>query len=367
MQWSSSTAFDDEKNIQILAKGSNSRTDYSIAVNFTIPEAKYGTNYIRLIRYGADDVLTYQFTVKPKLELSPAEVAPGSKVTLKCTGFPSDAGGTITFDGKPTNIEIVPNAKGTFTGDFTMPVTLAGEHKFVANSPKVFTDVMTATVKVVPVVTIEPLQPDVGTEVKISGSGFAAKSPLKLKFDNVNITNSPTTDDNGSFTYSFKVPETNTKDHKITVEDGAGYSAVWGLKLENTPPPKPTPVAPRNERFGWFGDQSVTFAWSPVSDPSGVTYTIEVAEDLNFFPLKPGMKKTGLTQTNCTLSIMTGAYYWRVRAVDGAGNEGEWAISPFPFYVGFFSTWMIVGGGILCLLAFAFLIRAFFKRLREYY
>ena len=360
------STFADEQTV-IVKEGVAPKNTMEVTESFVVPEAKNGNHYVQFWRYNRDDAVGFQFTVKPKLELSPAEVAPGSKVTLKCTGFPNDAGGTITFDGKPTNIEIVPNAKGTFTVDFTMPVTLAGEHKFVANSPKVFTDVMTATVKVVPVVTIEPLQPDVGTEVKISGSGFAAKSPLKLKFDNVSITNSPTTDDNGSFTYSFKVPETNTKDHKITVEDGAGYSAVWGLKLENTPPTKPTPVAPRNERFGWFGDQSVTFAWSPVSDPSGVTYTIEVAEDLNFFPLKPGMKKTGLTQTNCTLSIMTGAYYWRVRAVDGAGNEGAWAISPFPFNVGFFSTWMIVGGGIICLLAFAFLIRAFFKRLREYY
>jgi len=359
------STFADEQTV-IVKEGVAPKNTMEVTESFVVPEAKNGNHYVQFWRYNRDDAVGFQFTVKPKLELSPAEVAPGSKVTLKCTGFPSDAGGTITFDGKPTNIEIVPNAKGTFTGDFTMPVTLAGEHKFVANSPKVFTDVMTATVKVVPVVTIEPLQPDVGTEVKISGSGFAAKSPLKLKFDNVNITNSPTTDDNGSFTYAFKVPETNTKDHKITVEDGAGYSAVWGLKLENTPPPKPTPVAPRNERFGWFGDQSVTFAWSPVSDPSGVTYTIEVAEDLNFFPLKPGMKKTGLTQTNCTLSIMTGAYYWRVRAVDGAGNEGEWAISPFPFNVGFFSTWMIVGGGIVFLGVFALLMRAFVARLKGY-
>jgi hypothetical protein len=79
------------------------------------------------------------------------------------------------------------------------------------------------------------------------------------------------------------------------------------------------------------------------------------------------MKKTGLTQPTCTLPIKAGTYYWRVKAIDGAGNEGEWAISPYAFNVGFFSIWILVIGGVVCLLIFVLLIRAFFHRLREYY
>ena len=57
VQWSPTATFDDEKSIQTVAKGSNYRSDYSIIASFTVPEAKYGTNYVRLIRYGSDDVL----------------------------------------------------------------------------------------------------------------------------------------------------------------------------------------------------------------------------------------------------------------------------------------------------------------------
>jgi len=94
---------------------------------------------------------------------------------------------------------------------------------------------------------------------------------------------------------------------------------------------------------------------------------VEVGENLNFFPLKPGMKKSGLTQNICTFDIEPGTYYWRVRAVDGAGNAGEWAISPFPFKVGLLSIWSIVAGAVIFLIIFILLLRAFFRRLKEYY
>ncbi len=343
------------------------KNGYSVTDSFTIPEAQYGNHYIQFWRYNRDDAVNFQFTVRPKLEVMPQQAAPGTIIKVKGTGFPLDGEGTVTFDGKATTIQVAPGANGTFLADFIMPVTIAGDHKFVANSPKVFTDVLTAMVKVVPVITMEPKQPEIGAEVKITGAGFAAKSIMKLKYDNVSIANSPTTAEDGSFVYTFKVPDSSAKDHKITAEDGAGNSAVWSLALEGKAPPKPTPMSPKNERFGWLGDQSVTFTWSAVTDLSGVTYTMEVAEDLNFFPLKPGMKKVGLTKPDCTLTVKPGTYYWRIKAIDGAGNEGEWAISPYPFFVGFFSTWMLVAGGLVCLLVFILLIRAFFRRLRDYY
>ena len=288
-------AYDEDKTI-VIKEGAVPKNGYSVTDSFTIPEAKYGNHYVQFWRYSRDDAVNFQFTVRPKLEVIPQQAAPGTVIKVKGTGFPLDGEGTVTFDGKATTIQVAPGANGTFIADFTMPATIAGDHKFVANSPKVFTDVLTAMVKVAPVITMEPKQPEIGSEVKITGAGFAAKSTMKLKYDNVSIANSPTTGEDGSFVYIFKVPESSAKDHKITAEDAAGNSAVWSLALEGKAPPKPTPASPKNERFGWLGDQSVTFTWSAVTDLSGVTYTMEVAEDLNFFPLKPGMKKVGLTQ-----------------------------------------------------------------------
>ena len=343
------------------------RNGYTVTDSFTIPEAKYGVNYVRFWRYNRDDAVNFQFDVKPKLQIIPAQAPPGAKVTVKCTGFPPGDEGVVTFDGNATAIVPVAGDTGTYSAEFTIPETIAGDHKFVANTPRLFTDIAQAYLKVTPTININPPKPDIGAEVEVTGKGFASKSSIQIKYDNVSVASSPATSETGSFTYVFKVPESSEAQHKITVQDASGNSAVWGLALEGEPPPKPSPLMPKNERFGWMGDQEVSFAWTPVSDFSGVTYTIEVGEDLTFFPLKPGMKKVGLTQPNCTLLVKPGTYYWRVRAVDGAGNEGEWAISPFPFRVGFFSVWLLVGAGVVCLAVFALLIRAFFRRLREYY
>lgn len=341
----------------------------SVTDSFTIPEAKYGLHYVEFYRESRPDekAVVLQFNVKPRLEIIPPQAAPGAKVTVKGTGFPAGGGGAVSYDGKATDIAIVTSEAGTFTAEFTVPNTIAGEHKFVANSPKLFNDSASVTMKVIPAVSIDPKQPDIGAEATITGTGFAASSVVQIKYDSKSVADSPTTDENGSFSYTFKVPDSSAKTHKVTAEDGAGNSILLNLSLESTPPSKTTPVSPRAERFGWLGDETVTFTWTTVTDISGITYTIEVAEDLNFFPLKPGMKKVGLTQPNCTMAMKAGTYYWRVRSVDGAGNESEWAISPYAFNVGFFSTWVLVIAGLVCLLIFILLLRAFFRRLREYY
>jgi len=111
----------------------------------------------------------------------------------------------------------------------------------------------------------------------------------------------------------------------------------------------------------------VTFTWTDVDDPSGVSYILEIADNLNFFPLAAGMRKTDLTQPACIATLDPGTYYWRVKAIDGAGNESQWTLSPYPFKVGLFSTAYLIIGGIICLLAFLFIIRAFFRRIKEFY
>jgi hypothetical protein len=70
-----------------------------------------------------------------------------------------------------------------------------------------------------------------------------------------------------------------------------------------------------------------------------VTYALQIAKDLDF--TSPLLDKTGLTISECLVSkddnvkLKKGtAYYWRVKAVDGALNESDWTY-PRLFYVGF--------------------------------
>ena len=67
-----------------------------------------------------------------------------------------------------------------------------------------------------------------------------------------------------------------------------------------------------------------TFEWTSVSDPSGVTYTIQVDNDPDFF--SPEVDVAGLTDNTYTSSALAdGTYYWHVQAVDGVGNVGDWS------------------------------------------
>jgi hypothetical protein len=246
---------------------------------------------------------------------------------------------------------------------------MAGRHEFKATVENMSLGDISANLNVGPTISLEPEHPEVGTEVTLTGCGFAARSEVAIKYDDVSITNSPTTDDSGNFSHKFTAPESSKDNHVITATDKAGNVATYGLLLEGEAPPMPSTITPgeKQNRFGTFGAQLVTFAWTDVSDPSGVTYILEIDNNLSFFPLEPGMRKTGLTKPGATVQLGPGTYYWRVKAVDGAGNESEWALSPYPFQVGLFSTWYLIIGGLIFAVVFILIVRAFFRRIREYY
>ena len=82
-------------------------------------------------------------------------------------------------------------------------------------------------------------------------------------------------------------------------------------------PSVPTLVSPADGTT--TDDTTPTFDWFDVTDPSGVTYTLEIGT----------LTKTGLTTSTYTLTsgeaLSDGNYSWHVRAVDGASNVGDWS------------------------------------------
>ena len=94
-----------------------------------------------------------------------------------------------------------------------------------------------------------------------------------------------------------------------------GWSATWTLIIDTTAPEAPTLISPIDNYV--TNEQTPTFDWSDVSDPTGVTYEIQVGI----------VSKSGLTSSEYTLetSLDYGTYTWKVRAEDGAGNAGNWS------------------------------------------
>jgi len=367
VRWSNKPISSENSGILLVAAQAPPNST-KVTVSFTVPEAAYGTNYVQFSRFfRPEDPYGFSFMVLPDIKVSPSPASPGSKVTISGTGFPAKEDGNLSLDGKDIKLAISVDEKGSFSTNFTLPNTIAGTHELKASMKlQTIADVST-NFQVQPAITLDPESPEIGGDLTVTGCGFAATSPVSIKFDDATISSSPTTDDMGNFSHSFKVPQSSKTNHVVVATDKGGNTATYGLTLESDAPESPSTISPLQERYGMFGPQVVTFTWTEVSDPSGVTYILEIDDDLHFFPLAPGMRKTGLTKPSCVARLEPGTYYWRVKAVDGAGNESDWTLSPYPFKVGLFSAWYLALGSIFFIIIFVFIVRAFFRRVREYY
>jgi hypothetical protein len=121
---------------------------------------------------------------------------------------------------------------------------------------------------------------------------------------------------------------------RVEAIDGVGNTAGWTdsfsftiVTLDTTAPPKPSLQSPANGEK--TSDTTPTFDWSDVSDPSGANYSLQMDDNADFS--SPIISKEELAQSTYTLAegeaLSKGTYYWRVKAVDGAGNTAGWTDS----------------------------------------
>jgi hypothetical protein len=352
-----------------LAEGFNERMKQSMTVSLSVPQASAGTNYFHYIKAGRSaQMLNFAFTVTPGMVCKEDKIKPRSSVNVSGSGFSSSDKIQFYIDGEPLDFPVESDTIGSFTAALPVPDLMAGTHVVKATGRKMYNQEATLRIKVVPYIVIEPAMPLVGKTATVSGYGFAPGSEVSIKYGQAVVTSSPSSDKDGRFVYNFTVPETAAGTHQLVATDKAGNVATWELPVENNPPSTPGVISPTTDRFGVFGGQPVTFTWMAAKDDSGaVLYTLEVADNLNFFPLMPGMRRSGLSETSVTLNIEPGTYYWRVQAVDPSGNKSKWALSPYAFQVGLISLWAIIGVSLILIIIFVFLLRAFIQRIRGYY
>lgn len=101
---------------------------------------------------------------------------------------------------------------------------------------------------------------------------------------------------------------------------------------DTTPPPVPAPLNPGNTNEANPPTQycPVILRWYPVSDPSGVTYRVRLEKqetDGSWSLLATwDTHSTEFAIPNSAQFCDYLTYRWRVRAVDGAGNAGNWSV-----------------------------------------
>ena len=302
---------------------------------FEVPESTYSTHEIE-----ADDGIysdDADFTTLSSVRLSPTSGPIGADVTVNGTGFGANKVITIRFADNHVRTSATDTA-GSFTDHFVVPQNRSGSYHVSADDGTVSgTAVFTITTSV----ELNPNTGHVGTVITVVGTGFA--DAVTVRYDDA-VFATTNADANGSLTISFPAPASVSGHHMVTVSDSVNTIETT-FTMESEPPPVPGLLMPEN---GARQNSRPSFDWETVTDPSGVTYTLQIATDDSFNTLL--LEKPGLTQSQYTLAREEGLnstdreapYHWRVRAVDGAFNESNWSTSR-SFFVSFVPQWAIYG------------------------
>jgi hypothetical protein len=150
--------------------------------------------------------------------------------------------------------------------------------------------------------------------------------------------------DTNFYTSTFSLNETTyfwrIKAYKVTDTLENQYSVVRCLTIDTTSPDIPVLVSPADDST--ISDTLPEFVWSEVSllkqgsRGAPVFYTLQVSSDSNFNPGPELLEYSDIYATSFPIpDVLTDyqSYYWRVKAEDQAGNQGDWQNHPFQFWV----------------------------------
>jgi len=340
-----------------------------------IPESTAGSHTIAVTVSGSE--VEAEFTVEPDIVLNLTSGEVGDEITVSGTGFSKRKEVTIWFH----NVGVATTRsgrEGSFDTTFNVPELEAGIYDVEAEDEDENLDGAKFTVTVPPPPPPAPTPPPqppsppppsttaslsldtghIGGDLLMSGTGFEAGGTVTIRYDDEAIATAPA-DANGLFVFAFRVPVSKHGDHTITASDGTNTEKLT-FSVESKVPKAPTPLLPA---MGVEVKSPISFDWEDVTDDSPpVTYTLEIAADNDFDAASMVLEKKELTKSEYTLTkkekLRLGTketpYYWRIRALDAASNEGEWAdVRKFyiaaPFTIPSWALYTLIGLGGLFL------------------
>ena len=320
-----------DEEIDIESGDDETDSDGDFTCTILIPESAAGEHTIT-VEDESNDTAEAEFDVKPAITISPTEGSPATEVAISGTGFKASKSITITFDANEVATSpaaIISDSDGSFSNvKLTVPTLISGTYEVKAtdgtnDDALDFTILITAS--------CSPTTGNVGTPLTVTGTGFIAGRTLTIKYDTTEVA-TDIVDTNGAFSVTFNAPASPGGAYTIIATDGT-TTRQFTFTMESTPPPTPEPLLPPMDSI-IEEEAPLHFSWEDVADPSGVTYTLQVATDFNLTSLV--LEKEGLTlseytlteQKTKTLAPIEGeeaTYYWQVKAIDDASNESEWS------------------------------------------
>jgi len=316
------------------------------------------------------------FRVTPSINLDRSSGSPGESITMTGIGFVTNERDIkILFDGQIASTGIIrADGTGFWQASFVVPEKPKGTYSVTADGEITKKEQLTAiNFQIGPGMVLSPSEGHVGTDLTVTGRGFAVSKSVDIYYEADKIT-TETTDNKGSFHISFAVPESLHGARTVRAADAAGNNATAVFTMESVPPGTPELVAPADKsRVGFVGKIRPTFEWTEVEDESGVYYSLQIARSANVTAdgfVEPTVSITGLVATNCTLNatqaLPYGTYYWMVRAVDKAGNAGNWT-EVRSFRAGIMPLWGFIPSVVGAVAVIGTLVYFYIIRRRTYY
>jgi hypothetical protein len=302
----------------------------TFTTNFTIPSGPAGLHDINATSTRGN-AASVSFQVLPDVKLSLNSAGIGDSLNVLGTGFAAASAVDIYF-GSIKVTSGISDALGQFNIQFTVPD--AETSTYVIKAQDGGGNIGNAVFSVAAGAKLGQLIGAVGGDLTIRGGGFQVGATVTIKFD-ADLISAAIADNNGDFTTTLTVPVCKGGKHSITISDGI-TTRVFPFTVETDAPPLPALRLPADNSFT---RSTANFEWQAVTDVSvPVTYDLEVASDRSFAGTV--VEKTGLTEARYTLAknetlapdSKTNAYFWRVRAVDGAGNASAWS-APWLMYI----------------------------------
>jgi hypothetical protein len=180
----------------------------------------------------------------------------------------------------------------------------------------------------------------------LSGTGFGSNQQLIIIYDSARITSDAKTDIKGSFKTAFQPPASAAGIHTVSVSDSTHAAGAATFTIESAAPATPSAITPEpGTKFDLFDNKPIEFRWSVVEDPSGVVYSMEISKKTDFSGSV--IRKENLDKPIFLMPATerpgAGEYYWRVKAIDRAGNASTWSAPQAITVTGFEFTWIIAG------------------------
>ena len=194
------------------------------SVFFTTPEASRGSHNVEVESPTGTPVLSAPFTIIPSIEITPQTGTSGTLITVIGKGFSSLEGNIwVLYDSIPVAGNIFANSFGSWVAQFIAPDSPKGFHLIDAFGSITYQGELTKQYfNIMPRITFSPSIGCVGTNVNITGTGFASnETNIIVRFGNEAVRTGIIADSNGTWSSTFTVPMSSRGSHTV---DASGSS-----------------------------------------------------------------------------------------------------------------------------------------------